>query len=73
MLFEAIDADGNAVLEWSHGEVTSVLNSKTRRVEIEWDDDCVHPDDWASMKKTKDRLLVLKWNPTVAVKEAWRL
>ena len=73
MLFEAIDADGNAVLEWSHGEVTSVLNSKTRRVEIEWDDDCVHPDDWASMKITKDRLLVLKWNPTVAVKGAWRL
>ena len=73
MLFEAIDADGNAVLEWSHGEVTSVLNSKTRRVEIEWDDDCVHPDDWASMKITKDRLLVLKWNPAVAVKGAWRL
>ena len=73
MLFEAIDADGNAVLEWSHGVVTSVLNSKTCRVEIEWNNECVHPDDWASMKITKDRLLVLKWNPTVAVKGAWRL
>ena len=73
MLFEAVDADGNPCLEWSHGVVRSVVNSGARRVEIVWDDSCVHPDDRASMKITKDVLAVRKWNPEVAVKGAWRL
>ena len=73
MLFEEIDADGNACLEWSHGVVKSVVNSKARKVEIEWDDSCIHPDERESMKITVDVLAVRKWNPDVAVKGGWRL
>ena len=73
MLFEAFDADGDLCLEWSHGVVRLVVNSSTRRVEIVWYDSCVHPDDWSSMKITKDVLAVRKWNPEVAVKGAWQL
>ena len=72
MLFEGIDANGEACLEWYHGEVKEVLNSKTRKVRIVWDDECIHPDDVNSLKETKDLLLVRKWNPSVAVKGAWR-
>ena len=73
MLFDEIDADGNACLEWSHGVVKSVVNVKAQKVEIKWDDVCIHPDERESMKITVDVLAVRKWNPDVAVKGGWRL
>ena len=70
MLFEGIDADGESCLEWYHGEVKEVLNRKSRKVRIVWDDKWIHPDDLNSMKETKDVLLLRKWNQSVAVKRA---
>ena len=71
MLFEDFEADGTVCLEWYHGVVKSVLNAKSGMVMVEWDDECLHEEDKKTMKKTKERLMVTKWNPKVAVKGGW--
>mmetsp|Transcript_21421 Transcript_21421/g.44783 ORF Transcript_21421/g.44783 Transcript_21421/m.44783 type:complete len:139 (+) Transcript_21421:57-473(+) len=60
MLFEYQSADGGQYLDWAHGEVTHVMNTNTRRVKIEWDNDCVAEGD---VSISTHVLFLQKWNP----------
>ena len=69
MLFEYPSDDGSQYLDWAHGVVTGIVNEKTRRVEIEWDDECVAEGDYST---SKDVLFIRKWNPKKVEAGAWR-
>ena len=71
MLFDyPNEIEGGTYLDWAHGVVKEVINDKSNRVLIEWDDDCLGRLD---KKETYQRLLVTKWNPKQNTdKGAWQ-
>ena len=37
--------EGSLLYNWYHGKVVKVLNVKTQRVKIQWDEECLADDD----------------------------
>ena len=69
MLFDYPADDGSRYLDWAHGLVSKVVNSKTRRVKIEWDKECVAEGDPLI---TFEKIGIRKWNPKKSSPGAWR-
>ena len=69
MLFEYPSDDGGHYLDWAHGKVTDVVNEKTRRVEIEWDSECIAEGECSTSTNV---LFIRKWNPKKVSAGAWR-
>ena len=70
MLFEYPNTlEGGTYLDWAHGIVENIVNTKTGRVRVRWHKDCVGIYDKAV---TVEKLFPKKYNPAVAVKGAWR-
>ena len=60
MLFNYSGDGGTQCLGWYHGVVLDVVNSKTNRVRVRWDDDCLGEHD---MRITDQKLAMGNWNP----------
>ena len=69
MLFSGHDDEGEPFVNWYHGVVVKLLNKKGRRVEIDWDQDCLGDKD---ARSSKHRLGITKWNPENCTDGAWR-
>ena len=69
MRFGMPGAGGEEELDWYHGKVVKVLNKKKRRVLIQWDKKCLHPDD---PRESAHELLITRWNPKEPGAGAWR-
>ena len=69
MLFENPSPDGGQYLDWAHGVVTGIVNEKARKVEIEWDSDCLAEGDSSTSRYV---LFIRKWNPKKVTAGAWR-
>ena len=69
MLFAYNGDDGTQCLGWYQGTVQKVINEKTLRVRILWDEECLGESD----VRTSDHKLVKgNWNPKTAKKGGWR-
>ena len=69
MLFAYNGDDGTQCLGWYHGTIKKVINSKTRRVRIEWDEECLGEGD---VQMSDHKLVNGNWNPKTAKKGGWR-
>ena len=69
MLFSGTDDAGEAFVNWYHGVVKKLLNEKSRRVLIQWNEECLGSED---ARTSKHRLGISKWNPENCTEGAWR-
>jgi hypothetical protein len=69
ILFEGHDDEGEPFVNWYHGVVSKLLNKKGRRVEIDWDEECLGDTD---VRTSKHRLGIQGWNPENCKNGAWR-
>ena len=69
MLFQYEVQDGTSYVNWCHGVVASVCNTKNNCACVKWDKECLNPGE---PSLNKEKLLSSKWNPSKAMKEAWR-
>jgi hypothetical protein len=67
VLFEYTETDGTTLLDWCHGEVTSVICDKSKYAKIRWDEECLRPR-YCSI--TQEKLLPNKLNLKQARKGA---
>ena len=72
MRFGGTGDGGDKVCNWYHGKVTKIINKKDRKVEITWDDDCLHDDETETMKVTVNVLKISMWNRKTPVPGCWR-
>ncbi len=63
MLFAYIADDGTQCLGWYHGTVKKILNEKTRRIRVEWDQECLGED---GICISDHKISKGNWNPKTA-------
>ena len=69
MLFSGHDDEGEPFVNWYHGVAKKLLNAKGRRVEIDWNEECLGDGD---ARTSKHKLVITKWNPENCREGAWR-
>jgi len=69
MLFSGHDDEGEPFVNWYHGVVKKLLNAKGRRVQIDWNEECLGDGD---ARTSKHKLAITKWNPENCREGAWR-
>ena len=52
-----------------HGIIQQVVNEKTNRVRIKWDEECLGEDD---VRVSDHKLVLGNWNPKTVKKGGWR-
>ena len=60
MLFGYIEDDGTQFLNWYNGTVQELVNEKTNRVRIKWDEECLGEH---TVRETDKKLVISNWNP----------
>ena len=60
---------GHPTNDWYRGKVISIVNGKTERVKIAWDETGLHEDD---PTETTQYLTKAKYNPETTREGAWR-
>ena len=60
---------GHPTNDWYRGKVVEIVNGKTDRVKIKWDEKGLHPDD---PTETVQKLTNIKYNPKTTSERAWR-
>jgi hypothetical protein len=68
MLFQYDEQDGTSYVNWCHGIVELICNSKTNCMCDKWSPKCLNP---GGPSVTKEKLLSSKWNPRRATKGTW--
>ena len=69
MLFFYTEPDGDKLYNWYNRVVASVVNERTKCVEVTWDLECLGDND---KKVTKEKVLPTFWNPKSKKEKAWR-
>ena len=69
MTFENTGDDGSLCLAWYQGTIEKILNVKTNRIRVRWDEDCMGDND---ARVTTHKLVVGNWNPKQLKKGGWR-
>lgn len=69
MLFSYSSDDGTQCFGWYHGIIQQVVNEKTNRVRIKWDEECLGEDD---VRVSDHKLVLGNWNPKTVKKGGWR-
>ena len=60
MTFENTAQDGSQCLAWYQGTIEKILNAKTNRIRIKWDEECMGEND---ARVTIHKLVPGNWNP----------
>ena len=69
MLFAYNGDDRTQCLGWLQGIVQKVINEKTLRVRILWDEECLGVSD---IRTSDHKLVKGNWDPKTARKGGWR-